>query len=98
MLSGAPAPQVEITAEDTAFINTHTAEINQKLGADNESYRIIGISRQVVAGTNHFFHLEGKPSGHIYTATIYEPLPGSNEVTHVLEVSHGQNHHKHGHS
>jgi hypothetical protein len=92
---GAPGG-VEITAEDIAFVNSHVAQLNAALGVNNTGYKIIGISKQVVAGTNHFFHLEGQPNGHIYTATINEPLGGQGE-TSVLEVSHGQNPHLHGH-
>lgn len=88
----------EITAEDIASVNSLTAQLNEQLHAQHTSYKVIGKSSQVVAGTNHFFHLEGLPQGNIYTATIFEPLPHTGEPCCVTEVSHGHNHHKNGHS
>lgn len=97
MLCGGVSPAVEVTQEDRVLINNHVQQLNTLLNANNTGYKVIGISKQVVAGTNHFFHLEGESDHHIYTATVFEPLPGSGEQSRVLEVSHGHNDHKHGH-
>jgi len=98
MICGGVSPAVGITAEDIALVNSQVANINGLLNANNTGYKIIGVSTQVVAGTNHFFHLEGETDHHIYTATVYEPLPHTGEPPRVLEVSHGHNGHKHGHA
>jgi hypothetical protein len=59
MSSGGVSPAIEITAEDIAIVNSQVANINGLLNANNTGYKVIGVSKQVVAGTNHFFHLEG---------------------------------------
>jgi hypothetical protein len=91
------APQAAIhTAADAALLLAVHAEINAKLGHNHTSYEIIAVSKQVVAGTNTFFHLVGKPGNDQYTITVHEPLGGGAPT--VLEVSHGHHAHLQGHS
>ena len=96
---GAPG-HAEISAEDTARVNGLVAQINAKLGGDHHytSFTIQAHATQVVAGTNHFYHVTGEPNGHGHTITIYEPLPHTGLPAEVSEVSEGHNHLHQGHS
>ena len=82
------APQdAEITAEDTALVNSCAAAINAKAGTEGKSYTINKMSSQVVAGTNKFFHLTAAPGNDQVTVTIFVPL--GNEAPQVSEFSQG---------
>jgi hypothetical protein len=52
------------TAEDRELVNSLTSAINSKIGHQHDSYEVIKVSTQVVAGTNKFFHLKGQPGNH----------------------------------
>jgi hypothetical protein len=86
------------TAEDTALINSLNAAINAKVGHQHDSYEIVSVSSQIVAGTNKFYHLRAQPGNHEYTITVYIALPHTGLAPEVSEVSSGFNAHKNGHS
>ena len=86
------------TAEDTALINSLNAAINAKVGHKHDSYEIVSVSTQVVAGTNKFYHLRGQPGNHEHTITVYIALPHTGLGPEVTEISCGFNPHKIGHS
>jgi len=86
------------TVEDTALVNSLKAAINAKVGNQHQSYEIVSVSSQVVAGTNKFYHLRAQPGNHEYTITVYIALPHTGLGPQVTEVSHGFNPHKIGHS
>lgn len=64
----------DVTAEHTALVNSHLADLNAKLGTHATSFTVNSVHTQVVAGTNYFFHLTSN-DGHKYSASFYEPLP-----------------------
>lgn len=71
---GAPQGSVA-TPEDVALVSSLNAAINAKVGHNHDSYEIVSVSTQVVAGTNKFYHLRAQPGNHEYTVTVYIPLP-----------------------
>lgn len=92
------APQAgHVTAEDQARVNGLTAAINAQAGTNHESFTVIAASTQVVAGTNHFYHLECHPGHSHLTVTIYEPLPHTGEPAQVSQVTVGHNALQNGH-
>ena len=92
------APQgSEVAAEDTQRVNNCKDAINQKTGKNYESFKVDKVSHQVVAGTNHFYHLTAQPGDDKWTVTIFEPLPGGNAQCEVSEVSQGHKDHLIGH-
>lgn len=52
------------TAHDAELLVLCHVELNTKLGHNHTSYEIVSVSKQVVAGTNTFFHLLGQPGNH----------------------------------
>lgn len=86
------------TAEDVALVNSLTAVINAKLSHNHDSYDVVSVSTQIVAGTNKFYHLKGQPGNHDYTVTVYIPLPHTGQPAEVSEISCGLNPHQQGHS
>lgn len=80
-----------VTAEDTARVNGLTAAINAKLGTHHESFTVDKCSHQVVAGSNHHYHLTAKPGNVAVTVTIFEPLPHTGLPCSVEHVSLGHN-------
>lgn len=89
--------EAEIRAEDIALITSLTASINAKNGSNYEFFNIVKVGHQVVAGTNHFYHLNGNPGNVPITVTIFEPLGHSNMGPYVEEVSLGHNSLSKGH-
>lgn len=87
-LCGAPQP-VQVTAEDQALVNGLTAAINAQSGTNHESYTVVAASSQVVAGTNHFYHVNGNPGNTPLTITVFEPLPHTGEPAQVSQVTPG---------
>jgi len=61
-------------------------KINAKLGANHESYEIVSISSQEMAGTNKFFHLRGKPENKEYTISMHIPV-GEKAIPQIEEVT-----------
>ena len=53
-----------VSAEDIQLISGLTQALNSKFGHQHESYEVISVSSQVVAGTNKFFHLRAQPGNH----------------------------------
>ena len=86
------------TAEDVALVNSLTAAINAKVGHQHDSYEVVAVSTQVVAGTNKFYHIRAQPGNQEHTVTIYIALPHTGLAPEVSEVSSGFNPHKQGHS
>lgn len=91
-----------VSAEDRSLIQSLTSAINGKIGHQHDSYEVMKVSTQVVAGTNKFFHLKGQPGNHEHTITVHIPLPHTEKNPEVAEVScgfnvHGQGHSKHEH-
>ena len=80
------------------LINSLNAAINAKVGHQHDSYEIVSVSTQVVAGTNKFYHLRGQPGNHEHTITVYIALPHTGLGPEVTEISCGFNPHKIGHS
>lgn len=89
-LCGAPQP-TGVTAEDQALVNGLTAAINAKQNANFDSYTVVQASSQVVAGTNHFYHVNANPGNAPFTLTIYEPLPHTGQPAELSEVTAGHN-------
>ena len=85
---GAPQESA-IAAEDTARVNGLTAAINAKLGTNHAAFTVVKCSHQVVAGTNHFYHLTA--DGNSYTVTVFEPLPHTGQPAEVSEGTVGHN-------
>lgn len=83
---GAPQ-ECAVAAEDTARVNELTAAINAKFGTNHQAFTVVKCSHQVVAGTNHFYHLTA--DGHSYTITVFEPLPHTGQPAHVSEGTAG---------
>lgn len=97
MLIGGINPPREPTADDRALFNHHLLELNAQLQAPhNTSYELHSVSYQV-SGQNYFAHLTGVPDAKQYTVTLHEPPIGTGEAR-IIEVSHGHNPHRHGHS
>jgi hypothetical protein len=80
---------VHISANMSTFVHAHVAQINSIFHVNNEGYRVTAEATQVVAGTNHFLHLEGETDGLKYQVTVFVPLVGDAEITEVLE-GHGE--------
>ena len=72
-------------------------KINSKLGVNHESYEIVSISGQTVAGTNKFFNLRGKPGNKEYTINIMAPV-GEKVTPLIQESSMGFKPHQQGFS
>lgn len=83
------------TAEDQNRVNTHAAAIGAHINLAGVTFHVEAASTQVVAGTNHFFHLTGS-DGHKYSTCIYEPLPHTGAPDQVTfteagwTAAHGQ--------
>ncbi|GBG31126.1 Cystatin-A2 [Hondaea fermentalgiana] len=54
--------------------------------SDVADVKIIGVQRQVVAGTNHKIFLEIKSSGSKFVMTIFEPLPSARAAPELMGV------------
>lgn len=65
---GAPQHSA-VSADDTARVNGLTAAINAKFGTHHGAFTVVSCSHQVVAGTNHFYHLTA--DGQSYTITVF---------------------------
>lgn len=78
----------EITQKDTDRVNALSGAINQQIGVINTSYTIVEGKKQIVNGTNYFYHLKGNPHNSKVTVTIYEPLAGGNPTLSKLTQGH----------
>lgn len=86
------------TAEDVALVAGLTAAINAKIGHHHDSFEVVSVSTQVVAGTNKFYHIRGQPGNHEHTITVFIPLPHTGLGPEISEFSCGFNAHQQGHS
>lgn len=87
----------EVTAEHTNLATSQLANINAKLGKHFTSVTVDSVKTQVVAGTNYFFHLTTN-DGHKISATVFVPLPHTNEAASVTDAHEDHvdaHHHNH---
>ena len=80
-----------MTADDRERVNALKDQINSQAKTECESFEVVAASHQSVAGTNHFYHLVGRPGDKKLTVTVFEPLPHSNLPSSVSGVSSGHN-------
>jgi hypothetical protein len=88
---------MQVTNQDMNLIKEMKDKINSKLGVNHESYEIISISGEEMAGTSKFFHLRGKPGNKEYTVTIMVPSGDKSSPT-IQECCTGLKPHKEGFS
>ena len=82
-MMGAPAA-TDVTQDDRNLVSGCVAKINAKCGHNHTQFEVVAAASQVVAGTNHFYHL--KDGDHKCTVTIFEGLGGAEpEVTEWTE-------------
>ncbi|CAD8097107.1 unnamed protein product [Paramecium primaurelia] len=56
--------------------------INQHLGSNHQTFTIIEVRHQIVAGTNYQFIVETEDHKRIQVK-VFEPLPHTNQPAHV---------------
>jgi hypothetical protein len=84
----------QVTNLELALISQMKDQINAKLGSHHDSFDIISVSGQLIAGsTNKYFHLRGKPGNKDYTITIH--IPASDKpIPEITETSCGHQSHQ----
>jgi len=82
--------QCEITQEIVDLVNNNVSALNARTGANASSYTVVKAKSQVVAGRNYHLHLNSN-TGAPFTATIFVPLPGSNDPVQVTRGEAGHN-------
>lgn len=90
--------QQQVTNLEIALVSQLRDKINNKLGSHHDSFDIISVSGQLIAGsTNKYFHLRGKPGNKDYTITIHIPA-GDKPIPEITESSCGHQSHQEGHA
>ena len=89
MLCGGVGNLKPSNAETQALVDKHKSDIETKLDTKFESFKLVGYSTQVVAGTNYWMKIHTGGENHVH-AKIYKGLPHTGGETSVSEAINGK--------